>query len=241
MTGNSLSEIKGIALYYTGSNNLMSSNNFQNNYEGILFTGSPESSINNTIYGNNFNHNSENAVVPYIRDQPLNFWDNGTVGNYWSDYTGADNSGDGIGDTPYEIAVNNIDNYPLMTQISLIPEFQWWITMPPLVGALLLTRFITRKKTSSKKRTLLATLLLMPLILVSLGFSINLVHGNFVVPPIPPLTITIQLPENNGVYTENSIPVAFAVQRTYERVYMLEKPDSYTYTLDGKEGLFTPS
>ena len=43
-----------------------------------------------------------------------NSWDNGLVGNFWSDYNGTDSSRDGIGDPPYVIDGNNIDNYPLM-------------------------------------------------------------------------------------------------------------------------------
>jgi parallel beta-helix repeat protein len=124
MTGNNLANIKGIALYYTGSNNLIAGNNFQDNYEGILFSGYSQLSVNNTIYGNNFNHNSENVVVPFIRDPPINFWDNGTVGNYWSDYqtkypdaTEVDNSG--IADTPYTVDENNADNYPLITPVTI--------------------------------------------------------------------------------------------------------------------------
>lgn len=64
-------------------------------------------------------------------DRSGNQWDNGypSGGNYWSDYTGVDNcSGpnqdvcpdpDGIGDTPYDIAVYGQDRYPLMMPTSL--------------------------------------------------------------------------------------------------------------------------
>lgn len=129
MTGNSLIRINGIALYCVGSNNLIVGNNFESNNEGIFFSGYSQLSANNTIYGNNFNQNSENIIVPFIRDLPVNFWDNGKVGNYWSDYKGIDADGDGIGDSPYIIentytdyeqnrkvtVEEGRDNYPSMT------------------------------------------------------------------------------------------------------------------------------
>jgi parallel beta-helix repeat protein len=133
MIGNTLKNIDGIALYYTGSNNLITGNIFQDNNEGILFTGSPSNCVNNSIYGNNFNQNYENVVVPFVKGAPVNFWDNGTFGNYWSDYTGVDGNNNGIGDTPYiltniyhdyqqgkEVTVEmGKDNYPLMTPIDV--------------------------------------------------------------------------------------------------------------------------
>ncbi len=42
-----------------------------------------------------------------------NYW-NTTVGNYWPDYQGVDEDGDGIGDAPYKINDVNIDYRPLM-------------------------------------------------------------------------------------------------------------------------------
>ena len=55
------------------------------------------------------------------RDIPRkNKWYRGTTGNYWSDYTGADNNGDGIGDQPYSFP---FDPYPLIAPPVALTHF----------------------------------------------------------------------------------------------------------------------
>jgi len=49
-----------------------------------------------------------------VTPSSINAWDYGYEGNYWSEYIGIDSDGDGIGDGPYVIDVDNQDRYPLM-------------------------------------------------------------------------------------------------------------------------------
>jgi hypothetical protein len=93
----------------------------------------------NKVYHNNFIENEEGqACVWWTLD---NYWDNGypSGGNFWSDYIGEDNDGDGIGDTPYEILVydeyeNDYDYYPLIEPYGEnLPPFAdfYWIPKLP--------------------------------------------------------------------------------------------------------------
>src|SRR4030066_307866 len=73
-------------------------------------------SENCTFYHNNFSNSSEyyGRHEWAVKVSPINSWDSGSEGNYWSDYNGIDANGDGIGDTPYTLDSNNTDNFPLM-------------------------------------------------------------------------------------------------------------------------------
>jgi len=107
----------GIMLQYSSNNNSISGNNITaNNWYGIGLL----LSSGNSIFHNNF---ANNAVQAYREDEgSVNMWDDGypSGGNYWSDYTGVDANGDGIGDTPYILDVQNVDNYPLMQPFTKI-------------------------------------------------------------------------------------------------------------------------
>jgi len=105
-----------------------------------------EDSQNNTIYHNNFNNKITDGLQVYIAgtwtfpafDKPhhsgeameppkfipgaFNAWDDGKQGNYWSDYKTRypfvfEIGNTGIGNIPFVINENNIDNHPFMTPL----------------------------------------------------------------------------------------------------------------------------
>ncbi|UCF50427.1 MAG: right-handed parallel beta-helix repeat-containing protein [Thermoplasmatales archaeon] len=122
----------GIVCFYSHNNDIFENTVYSNSEQGIFIEESQsneifenviynndvygincDSSNNNVIYNNNIYDNTQNG-----NDDTSNTWHNSMLeqGNYWDDYTGADNNYDGIGDSPYEIpGGDNEDEYPLMT------------------------------------------------------------------------------------------------------------------------------
>lgn len=97
----------GIYLSNSDSNTILSNNIKNNNANGIFLTSL---SSGNTIYLNDFSNNMDSNA----KDYGFNNWDYSLQGNYWDDYNGVDDNGDGKGDTPYSIpGGSNQDNYPL--------------------------------------------------------------------------------------------------------------------------------
>ena len=138
ITGNIITEAdivmwEAAAIYIKGdtSNIKIVGNTIKNNKWGIMVY---DESPNLIIYHNNFVDNIRQDLYVgsgYISSFSAR-WDNGTAGNYWSNYDGKDNDGDGIGDTPFQIYQNITDNYPIMTPMEpyVIPEFPAWIILP---------------------------------------------------------------------------------------------------------------
>ncbi len=135
----------GICLFYYSSlpiqGCLIENNNIYGNIRGITFRQTQNSIIrynkieNSTEIGikfftgvndNKIYHNNILSNLVQAEDIGNNIWDNDypSGGNYWSDYTGVDENGDGIGDTPYSIlGGSNIDRYPLMLPLGLLRTY----------------------------------------------------------------------------------------------------------------------
>ena len=129
----------GISIDTDALNNQFYENNITTNKVGVSLSSSPNTfarntvadnelglsigASNNKIYNNNFLNNIKQAE---LASSSVTLWDNGTAGNYWSDYltrypNASEINDSGIGDTPYVIDANNIDSYPLMVPYETSP------------------------------------------------------------------------------------------------------------------------
>jgi nitrous oxidase accessory protein NosD len=135
-----------------GTNSSIYENNVSHSECAIIIRNSGDTWIieNNTFYHNNFINNTQTIQVESPSHQ--NYWDNGSEGNYWSNYNGTDNNGDGIGDTSYVIDEKNIDSYPLMTPYEYMQQSNQmlWVYLG-IIGLIVFaaiaigTTFVTRR------------------------------------------------------------------------------------------------
>jgi parallel beta-helix repeat protein len=127
----------GIELGDTQRDNVIHHNNFINNN----ITGGEQVRIASL-----WTFPGEPEPPKYV-EGAANAWDDGTEGNYWSNY-------DGNGNSPYIINGNNQDNHPLtdMVDITEIPEFPPWIVLPLFLIATLFA-IVIRKKIYRKNNT----------------------------------------------------------------------------------------
>ncbi len=143
ITGCAVSDnIVGILL--SGDSNTITSNYIASNEEGIFFgVNNPgDEPLNIVLTHNSFVDNvvhfSGCFCVDYNTTEAVHTWDDGEEGNYWSDYNGTDADGDGIGDTPYVIDVQNKDRYPLMQLAATPPTAPLQLPIEIIAAAIVL-------------------------------------------------------------------------------------------------------
>ncbi|MCK5559549.1 MAG: right-handed parallel beta-helix repeat-containing protein, partial [Thermoplasmata archaeon] len=111
----------GLNIIWGSSENQIMENNIVNNQRSGIDTN--VDTVGNLVFHNNFIGNGWGESFHDIQalDFGTNYWDNGTEGNYWCDWTTPDNDSNGIVDFPYLIngTSNSKDNYPLMKPVNL--------------------------------------------------------------------------------------------------------------------------
>ena len=109
--------------FYHSTNNSISSSTIHNNSIGVRIR---DDAVGNRVFHNNFVNNDLSGFDECFG----NWWDNDypSGGNYWDNYSGHDEDGDGIGDNPHPIpGGDKEDRYPLMQPFGEDDE-------PPLVN-----------------------------------------------------------------------------------------------------------
>jgi parallel beta-helix repeat protein len=138
----------GIGIF-ASSKNTVTENTIKDNYGGMGIANSYKNTITQNVFSENkdfamifsgtqkdnvIHHNDflENKGAPMLQvsiDKRSGFgwgnvWDDGTEGNYWSDYTtrylnASEAQNIGIGNTPFVINENNVDRHPLLAPFNV--------------------------------------------------------------------------------------------------------------------------
>jgi len=110
-----------LGIFCNGKNNSINNNTIQSNSYGVFLNND---SISNSVYFNDLIKNDVQAIdFGNFNKWSFNFsLSVQYYGNYWSDYTGEDQSEPyGFGDTPYFITESSADFFPLMNINSFYP------------------------------------------------------------------------------------------------------------------------
>ena len=166
ITGNTITGGgQGIIFYDPANANIVSKNDIKNNYEGIDLDKEANYFYLNNLINNTYDvrlHIFSDPYVPYS----MNVFDNGSVGNYWSDYkakypNAIEIGNTGIYNTSYVIVGNITDNYPLMAQYNIgmtgvpisvptptpsVPEFSWLAMLTLFLFMLSVTIILSHRK-----------------------------------------------------------------------------------------------
>lgn len=137
----SLNNGSGIYFFNCTENEIIDNYVFSNS-DGLYIRSSSE----NTFHHNEIIDNSNQVFLSQSRD---NLWDDGNgEGNYWSDYKGIDEDGDGVGDTglPHQ----NVDDFPLTDNKSIIFVLRPIILILILVIGILCFVIYMQKRRKSK-------------------------------------------------------------------------------------------
>lgn len=119
LVGNNIEDAITDILQTESNNNIIIGNNITNAITSIRL----DQSNGSIIFHNNFMYQDGEEII----NSSAISWDNGSEGNYWSDYFSrydvTDSDHDGIGDTPYPLqggftGDRPYDNYPLMGMFS---------------------------------------------------------------------------------------------------------------------------
>jgi hypothetical protein len=147
-----------VGILLSGDSNNIISNYIANNEEGIFFgVNNPgDEPLNIVLTRNSFIDNDVHFSGCFCEDynttEAVHTWDDGKEGNYWCDYKGTDQNGDGVGDVPYVIDVQNKDRYPLMQMAATPPIAPQSLPVEALIIALLLPIIIAVAAVAYKKK-----------------------------------------------------------------------------------------